>query len=161
MGKLKIEEGDLLKSDADLICHQTYCTNQRSDALGLAKKIFDAEPSANVYINRDRPSDVGTIKVIGKYVALFAQYYPGPPREEHDHAINRRLWFYQALSHLELLVRPGQTVAFPELIGCDLAKGDPKEYNRILTEFAARLPKDCTTILYRWAPNAPKTGKDD
>ena len=152
MGKLEIKEGDLLKCEADFIVHQCYCTNQRSDAKGLAKAIFDANPSANVYINRDRPSDVGTIKVIGKFVALFAQYYPGPPREEHDHAINRRLWFYQALSRLELLVRPGQTVAFPELIGCDLAKGDAKEYYRLLAEFTLRLPADCTVVLYRYVP---------
>ena len=150
MGKIETIEGDILKSTADFIVHQCYCTNVRSDAEGLAKAIFEADPSANVYEDRVAPRNEGSIAVRGRFVAFFAQYYPGGPREQHDHSLNRRFWFYMCINRMFPLVQPGQTVAFPELIGCGLAQGDPEEYAYVLRAFAMDLPDTCTVQMYRW-----------
>jgi hypothetical protein len=143
MAQLSVVSGDLLSDDLPetYVCHQTYCSSARSDAAGLAKFIFKKHPSANVYAKRAVDSTPGTIEVRGKFIAFMAQYYPGKSHSAHDSYELRAVWFQECLDALAELLQPGESVAFPRLIGCDLAGGDHEGvYLPMLTKFADKHP---------------------
>jgi hypothetical protein len=154
---LEYVTGDLCATDVKVtyVAHQCYATSKRSDSLGLAKAIFTTHPYADVYRDRTEDSDLGSILFRGKFVALFAQRYPGKPRRTDDTPENRAAWFAGCLSTLCELVQDGDVIAFPEMIGCDLAGGDHKQvYLPILRNFAERLPPKCRVLLYRFEKRA-------
>uniref|UniRef100_A0A7S3D223 Macro domain-containing protein n=1 Tax=Palpitomonas bilix TaxID=652834 RepID=A0A7S3D223_9EUKA len=157
---LKWVEGDLLETEADVICHQCNC--KTTHARGLAQAIFSAYPSCDIYRSiAPKERVVGTCVLtapaekdakFGRIGHLFAQDRPGKCREKSSGAQGafaahqgltetsqkREEWFARALSHLEESVSKSATLAFPHLIGCGLAGGDWKRYLQLLTDLSLR-----------------------
>lgn len=133
-----VYDSNLLESKAQLIAHQCNCTSKT--AKGLSKSIFDKFPYANVYTTRKEPSTPGTISVKGsakqRWVCnMFAQRNPGGPKDG-DTKEDRLCWFEDCLKKIKA-IKNLRSIAFPENIGCGLAKGDWKMYKRRLEYFAS------------------------
>jgi hypothetical protein len=174
-GQLNEISGDLLTVEADYIVHQANCTTVR--AHGLAGAIFAKWPAVDCYARRradgarnlaiaaDRARP-GTIEAQGRVVHLFAQWapgkcgsfasYPAPPSAPAETVALRAGWFATALCALEaeLAHRPlpprGKfVVAFPRLIGCDLAGGDWAVYRSLLVDFAWRIRSVADVLIVK------------
>ena len=118
-------DGDLLNCDAQYIAHQTNCVS--NTGRGLALSLFKKYPYANVYRNRIKPDIPGTISLHGdptnRYVInMYGQNYPGKSKKSDTPQL-RIQWFQACLNQI-LLIPNLKTIAFPYLIGCDLAGGD-------------------------------------
>ncbi len=137
----RIKHGDLLLAQEKYLCHQCNCSTRRS--AHLAKAVFDRFPYADDYARRGPFDDPGTIRVHGdggekRYVVnLFAQRYPGRSLYPNDDAPHRRKWLECCLDELAKLpgVREGG-VAMPYLIGCGVAGGNWKDYERVIRGFS-------------------------
>jgi O-acetyl-ADP-ribose deacetylase (regulator of RNase III) len=99
-------------------------------------------------------------KYPAKYVAcLLAQFAQGKPGiynkdivKHHgykDNAVERILWFMEALIYLEKQIKENnfKTVAFPKLIGCNMAGGDWNAYLHMINQFA-KYCEDYGTKVY-------------
>lgn len=140
---LRLVQGDFLSHDATYLVHQTNCHTHY--ALGLARDVFTKFPWANVYAKR--PSHVsvpGTIEILGDgktqrwVVNLNGQNSPGPIKQigGMETPALRLRWFQQGLNELATVLKPGDSVAFPERIGCKMAKGDWPSYLEKIKAFA-------------------------
>ena len=137
--KYIIKQGDLLLANEDFKCHQCNCTT--FTAKGLASQMFKKYPGANVYAIKHKiaPSIPGTVDVFPEGVInLYGQYSPGKAsmKTKKESTMQRRDWFQQCLNDMLEKVPSGSTFAFPLGIGCGLAGGDWKEYEKILQEFS-------------------------
>lgn len=176
-GQIREIVGDLLTVEADYIAHQANCVSVGSH--GLAAAIFAKWPETDCYARRragDR-RDVaaptwrdapGTIAIYGRVVHMFAQWAPGrvgqytsypPPTPHVESKCLRTAWFANCLYCLERdlkrhyqLPNPKFVVAFPRLIGCDLAGGDWGDYRALLIDFAWRV-RDVANILIVQLPD--------
>jgi O-acetyl-ADP-ribose deacetylase (regulator of RNase III) len=137
---MEIIQGDLLTSGEKYIAHQCNCIS--IGARGLAKNIADKWKYADVYTQRKGHSKPGTIVLTSPdnpseeytphVICMFAQFQPGKPNMYNDSPRQRLTWFKQCL---EEIVKLGiDTVAMPHNIGCGLAGGDWKEYQKVLEE---------------------------
>lgn len=130
--------GDLLKSNEQYIVHQCNCVT--NNAANLAKTVFTKFPYANCYNNRKEKDVPGTIKIFGdgitnRYIInLFGQFGPGPPKNNFDNKGNRYAWFRQGLFEISK-IPDLKSIAFPERIGCGVAKGNWVDYLEILMKF--------------------------
>ena len=120
-------QGDITKSDCDIICHQVNCQGAMNS--GVAKAIREKWPE--VYDNYKRWCDREEYKedLLGHYqtiqinnnpqkwiVNLFTQQYYGYNGIRYtDYEA-----FYSSISHLaiEFSNVPNKTIAFPYKIGC-------------------------------------------
>ena len=130
---------NILDGPSPVIVQQCNCTSR--SAKGLSADIIARYPYADFYSKRTEPSEPGTFEVREgekTIIALYAQYYPGAPRE-NDTAEQRKEWFEQCLENLGS-VDGLTTVAFPDHIGCGLAKGNWQTYEKMLIDFAASHP---------------------
>jgi len=149
MAKVYLKQGDLTKSDATYLVHQCNCVTTRG--MGLAYTMFKVFPQADVYSTRTKPSIPGNISVHGRVVNLYGQCLPGGPSSDETESM-REEWFRQCLVELSYIVKPGDTIAMPEKIGCDLAKGNLNNYQLMIDNFASSLPSTCKVYLYRFDP---------
>lgn len=137
MAIIKIN-GDLLKSNEQYIVHQCNCVT--NNAANLAKAVFTKFPYANCYYNRKEKDIPGTIKIFGDgtdqrfVINLFGQYGPGPPKNNFDNKENRYTWFRKGLFEISK-IPDLKSIAFPERIGCGVARGNWEEYLEILVKF--------------------------
>lgn len=147
---IKIVDGDILKAEEDVICHQVNCFGVMNS--GLAKQIRNKYPEAyKAYINYCKDSDqkrlLGNIctvmcndnKVI---VHLFGQY---------DYGRNKQYTNYEALkeslqSILHVAKMFNDTIAIPYNLGCGLAGGDWKIVYKIIEDVF----QNYDVTLYRW-----------
>ena len=148
---VKVVVGNLLESDHSYIAHQCNCNTVKSH--GLASSIATKFPWADVYSQRKgigkrnvaiTPSTPGTIEIISKdsqnIICLFAQWTPGKcgsfqrfyPDTYQDSSVNRQLWFKMCLDEIDKLGL--DEIAMPYLIGCGLAGGNWKKYEKILND---------------------------
>jgi len=139
-------QGDLFDSKEQYIVHQCNCKST-GDAAGLAASIFEKYPEANVYLNRQTPSDPGTIEVWGKVIALYGQKYPGRASQGYDTAMNREAWFINGLQRISE-IPDIRSIAFPFNIGCGLAGGNWKEYKTMISDFAKDNPS-VKVVIYQ------------
>jgi O-acetyl-ADP-ribose deacetylase (regulator of RNase III) len=137
---LHLIKGDLLNCDAQYIAHQTNCISQ--NAGGLALDLFIKYPYADCYKRRKNDDVPGTINIRGDgkeqrfVIALFAQYYPGGPKTDRiDSKTQREVYFAMCLDEI-FKIKNMQSIAFPNLIGCGLAKGDWNIYKSMLEDFS-------------------------
>jgi len=139
---LKVIEGDLLDSPEQYIAHQCNCLTQRST--GLAKKIFDKFPYANIYKDRTKPDIMKEIVICGngddkRYVInMLSQYYPGVtkyPQSNLDGTEVRKKAFKVCLQKISQIANL-QSIAFPYKIGCNLAGGKWEVYRKMIKQFA-------------------------
>lgn len=158
-----IIKGNLLKCDADAIVQQTNCLTTRSHGLSATiKKEFGIDPYSiressdlpNVAIKDDRDNP-GTIQVFDTgikpkwVVCIFGQYQPGTPnkyqkfsRVAKDDGIDetyqlREIWFETGLNFTRqwILENDIKSIAFPYKIGCGLARGNWKTYEKMIKNF--------------------------
>lgn len=139
-------EGDIVKNCQEtILLHQCNCVTNH--ASGLARQIFQAFPYSNVYQTRTGYSKPGSISIEGNIDKdrlignLFAQYYPGKPHPKTDTAEMRLKWFDMCLKHVgeflkHLPTKISRSVAVPYGIGCGLAGGDWKRYEKKLRIFS-------------------------
>ena len=87
-------------------------------------------------------------------INMFAQWEMGPPGKYNrvqpapqDSAAARQGWFASCLEAIGLLNPPVESIAFPEQIGCGLAGGDWRMYEKMITDFAARHPQTRVIIV--------------
>jgi len=127
-------KGDILDSKETYIVHQCNC--RTTTPKGLSHQIFKKFPYSNVYKNN--PRTLGTIEIRGNIVALYAQDYPGQPRNTNDTRENREIMFQECLDILSGVLKQGETVAFPDHIGCGLARGNWSNYLKMITDFSEK-----------------------
>jgi O-acetyl-ADP-ribose deacetylase (regulator of RNase III) len=167
-GEIRETVGDLLTVEADYIVHQANCLTVRPHGLAAAifakwpevdcyTRRRAESGKRNVATAADRPHP-GTIQVDSRVVHLFAQWTPGkagrfeaypmPPSAPAETDALRVGWFANALCALETKLKADYAaaprlrkyvVAFPRLIGCDLAGGDWSIYRSLLVDFALRV----------------------
>ena len=157
-----VVDKDILEAEEDYICHQTNCVSI-GPAAGLARSIFTKYPFADVYIDREKPDQPGTIIVREsdikeltarpiRIVNMMGQYYPGgairgdldtPLYEDgymesphiRDDAKMRIVYFRHALYTMSETLPFKASYAFPWTIGCGIAGGDWGKYIEILKSF--------------------------
>lgn len=150
---VKTVNGSLLDSKEPYIAQQCNCCTVKPR--GLSATISKQLPWADVYskrnairgrkaINKSKP---GTIQIdsdpanrsIYKVIHMFAQYAPGKPgryqsyypSEYDDDTTDREMWFSDCLKVIDEATDIS-TVAMPYLIGCGLAGGSWKTYEKML-----------------------------
>jgi O-acetyl-ADP-ribose deacetylase (regulator of RNase III) len=143
-----IIKGSILESDCNYIVHQ--CNSVSTEALGLAKFIFDIFPYANIYKDREEKSIPGTIVICNegtkKIINLIGQYYPGKANDSNDTIELREKWFYKCLGKISKI--PNLiSIAFPYNIGCGLAGGNWDHYHQMIINFAKYVEESQKTIV--------------
>lgn len=165
---LLFEDGDLLQFEkADFIVQQCNCLSVKPH--GLAESIARAFPEADTYSKRQAmgsrnlacPKDraiPGSITIHNRVINMYAQWRPGrigapyfsayPDGEEKETSLTRQKWFSECLDAISTkLGKEPKTIAFPFKIGCGLAGGDWKVYEKMLQDFAARNPQHKVVIV--------------
>lgn len=156
--------GNLLDADEAYIVQQCCCTSVKPH--GLSAAIAERFPEANPYACRrrlkynwarleDRPQP-GSVQVMGRVICLFGQYTHSKPGAYADPAntgtpddyASRLEYFRRGLEEIARL-NPA-SVAFPYRIGCGLAGGDWKLYQKAIADWSARNPGIRVTV-YRLA----------
>lgn len=142
-----IVEGDILKSTAQYIIHQTNCVSLK--ASGLAGSIFEKYPQCNIYNTRGELNiwhKPGHIYIVGNVINAMGQFFPGKPHSEkidgilvNDTEEQRIEWFKMCLARV-LKLPNLQSIDFPWKIGCGLAGGNWNEYKKIIGSFQRRTP---------------------
>src|SRR5690606_1770275 len=161
---LVIASGSALDAPEDvLVAHQCNCTSR--GAAGFARALFERFPEANVYgKGRSLQRKMGQIEVRGRFVALYAQFEAGPPKNSSaasaDSPAHRLSAFKHCLRRLALACREeasrraAQTrrpaeplvVALPLRVGCERGGGQHEDYLRAL-HAAACANADCMRLL--------------
>jgi O-acetyl-ADP-ribose deacetylase (regulator of RNase III) len=150
---VKRRKGDLLKSKAKYIVHQTNCVT--SKGAGLSKIMFEKFPHSDIYSNNTKrtPSQVivrgdGVNK---RYVInICGQKYPGSPKYSNDGYYMRKEWFKKALDKI-LEIEDLESIAFPYGIGCGLAGGNWNDYKEMIKQFASK----CNAEVYIYKLQSP------
>lgn len=131
--------GDILEYvDFGFIVHQCNCVT--TDAKGLAKRIFDRYPEANIYSN-GTVRRLGDVIIKGRIINLIGQYYPGKPKYKNDTSKIRENNFSNALEKIQLIIPEHSKIYFPYNIGCGLAGGNWNNYFNMIKLFAENNPK--------------------
>jgi O-acetyl-ADP-ribose deacetylase (regulator of RNase III) len=151
---INIIKGNLLDAEEKYIAHQTNSIS--TSASGIAKQIFDKYPYSNTYHNRVKPSEPGTIEVLGDgfvnrfVINMYAQYYPGKPGYGIDSKEMREKYFHQCLLQIAKISNL-ESIAFPFGIGTGLAKGSWDYYFGTIGNFEKHVKNKYGTkvVLYR------------
>ncbi len=139
---LTVVDGNLLDAKEDYIVHQCNCRTTKP--YGLSKSIFQRFPGSDVYTNNTRK--LGSIEFRDRIVAFYSQDTPGGPKGDgKDSKIGREVLFQKCLNILSRELEPTDTVAFPYGIGCGLAKGDWKTYEKMISNFA----EEYDVVIYK------------
>lgn len=143
----KVVLGDLLEYDSQYVCHQANCVS--SGASGIAAAIFAKWPESNVYACREEGyrDEPGTIKVRGRVINMFAQYYPGGQNNYSNDNEQKRIEYFQSCLNEISKIEGLKSVAFPYLIGCSIAGGDWGKYQAMIENFAHKMTNVEVTIV--------------
>ncbi len=135
-------KGNLLDYDkTHYLVHQCNCKTTTS--FGLAKTIFTKFPEANTYMT-EKARNPGEIDVIKPVINLYGQIYPGRANAVlNDSRQDRLRYFREGLTAIGQTFQNLETVhlAFPKYIGCGLAGGNWKRYEKMLQDFERESPK--------------------
>ena len=126
---INIINGDLLKSDAKVIAHQSNCFHVMGG--GIAKQLKDKYPEvyqADLLTERGDSGKLGTFSVaeISDDLTVFNMYsqYVYGRGTTHTNMYFVEECFYQLAKHLKLHPELGDTISIPYKYGCGLAGGD-------------------------------------
>lgn len=146
--------GDLLKSDADILCHQTNFTGVMGG--GIAASIRDKVLTDSHYKEyrslcaEHGKALLGTVQYLlaknGKTIAnLFSQndWNAGPVLTNYD-ALRTCMKTVEGYARGN-----GLTVGLPGYIGCGIAGGDWNIVRGIVEEVFGESPVDCTIVFWR------------
>jgi O-acetyl-ADP-ribose deacetylase (regulator of RNase III) len=152
---IRIIEGDILESNADIIFHQVNCQGVMGS--GLAKQIRDKYPNVyqdyKNYCNQHKPEELlGTI-CCSRYNELncicnvFGQLNYGTNKVQTDYAAVKKALFVQRRILKDLYWQyPNCKLAFPYKMGCGLAGGD---WN-IVYEIIEEVFGDYSVTIYKY-----------
>lgn len=141
---MKIVTGNLLDGSYPYIAHQCYAIAGKGGG-GLAHAVFAKHPAANAYTGVKH--DAGSIFLERPVINMFSQKYPGYANDSDDTPEMRHTWFGQSLQKIGMLYDVGVTsVAFPYMIGCDMAGGYWLEYEDILIRFDNWTKQEITLV---------------
>jgi len=145
---IKIINENILNSNAKYIVHQCNCVTK--NAKYLAQDIFNKFPYSDIYSTRNTNSKPGDIIISGNgneqrfVIALFGQYYPGPPKisdSKFDGYEIRKIYFYEGLKKI-INISNVESIAFPYGISCGAAGGDWNFYSSLLEKFSKSIDAD-------------------
>ncbi len=140
---IKIVEGDILNSNADIICHQVNC--QGIMGAGLAKQIRNKYPNVyndyKEYCNSNTPEEIlGTMlpsryNDINSIVNIFGQlnYGRNEVKTNYDAVKKALLELKRVLEDLHWQY-PNCKIAFPYGMGCGLGGGNWDIVYKIIEE---------------------------
>lgn len=146
---IHIVKGDLLKSDCDIIVHQSNSFAKLG--AGIAKQIVHKYPQVEI-VDRLYHIPVGSKARLGNYsvylapdgvrvVNMYSQYKWGRGKQQTDYkAMEEAL--YTILKDVK-----GKKLGMPYLIGCGLAGGDWKEVYALIDKLSHELNRD--VYLYK------------
>jgi hypothetical protein len=130
-------ESDLL--NYPVIAHQCNC--KTTYGAGLYNSIVAKYPYADVYssgLTRE-PGNIAvrTVQNSATVICMFAQVFPGKQGKRSDGKEDRLRYFSLCLGKIAKLPIPLDIpIAFPYKIGCGLAGGQWRDYERLLGDFA-------------------------
>ena len=146
--------GDLLKYDADILCHQTNFTGVMGG--GIAATIREEVLTDSQYMEYQ-----ALCEQLGEALLGTVQYLPAKDGKTIANLFSQNDWDagpvltnYEALraclNDVESYAREhGSTVALPGFIGCGIAGGDWKTVRRIIEEVFRESPVDCTIVFWK------------
>lgn len=140
--------GNLLESEEEVIAHQTNCVI-KGEGAGLYRFLIKKYPYAHVYSRRYKDGTPGEITIDFPQsmegpivIGIQGQYNVGVSGDHNgiDTHENREKWFAECLEKIdEFMTRNGYTsIGFPYMIGCGLAGGVWKNYERMLNSLAEK-----------------------
>ena len=142
------------------IAHQVNATSKKPG--GLAKALVEELPFANVSFDEREhtgPQDslLGTVRIdkdperatTVTVFSIYGQRYGGKPGKHNDSSADREKYFARALAHLAAQAPDLASIAFPENIGCGIARGDWTRYQAMIHDFAVAMPH-CTVYIVRY-----------
>ena len=147
-------QGDLLKCDADILCHQTNFSGIMGG--GIAASIRET-----VLTDRQYREYQSICAEKGKALLGTVQYLPAKGGKTIANLFSQNDWNagpvltnYEALraclNAVESYAREhGNTVALPGFIGCGIAGGDWKTVREIIEEVFRESPVDCTIVFWK------------
>ena len=160
---IELIQSDITLSAEQYICHQCNCVTNY--AAGLAKRIFETFPYADIYSGRENPRKIvpenekpGNIIICGngreqRYIInMMAQYFPGKPKypnSQLDGFEVREKAFKECLNKISA-IQNLKSIAFPKGIGCTLAGGYWDHYLKMIEEFSDKLP-NVIVKLYQYS----------
>lgn len=146
------KEGDLLKSECKVLCHQVNCKGVMGS--GLALQVANKYP--NVYSEYKQLCNSRDTELMGRVqfveckdnhdiANLFAQY---------SYGYGKRYTDYEALENcisevFNYAYEKGYSVAFPKLMGCDRGGGDWKIVLSIILKYFENSNIHCEIIERR------------
>ena len=120
---IEIINGNILDTDCNIICHQVNCQGVMGS--GLAKQIREKWPCVyDVYKKRVSPKELGKIclvNIVGNVpiqgvINMFAQ--DGYGRDGRRYTSYDAFW--SCLHEIRNILPKGDSIAFPDHIGCGL-----------------------------------------
>jgi hypothetical protein len=167
-----IVNGSILDATEDYICYLANGCGSDKTVCGLAKKLFEKYPYANIYSSRkynaknNKYAHDDWIILPGnicefsngdqKLIALVAQFTPGNPFNythhgniiQEDSYIHRIQWFKDCLDLISG-IDDVTSIALPYQIGCsEYSKGDWNVYSQSIVDFANN-NKDIRVVIYK------------
>ncbi|MDK2600768.1 hypothetical protein QO179_25050 [Bacillus stercoris] len=154
--KIYVVEGDLLKSDCNVIIHQANCF--ATMGAGIAKQIVNLYPEV-LTVDRNFRVPVGDKRRLGKtshvwvdgpynrllVINLYAQYnygrYNRTPDQLNEQHEAFRIGMESIMKRLEKL-GPGRKIGLPYGIGCGLAGGNWSVIYSILEDMTKKYDRD-------------------
>ena len=152
------------------LAHQVKA-DPRNKPGGLAKGLVELYPSASLHTEgakrAEGPQDdlLGTVRIDTEpsdpkgqeghkaanvtIFSLYGQRYGGKPGNRADSSADREQYFARALAHLAAQAPDLASIAFPENIGCGIARGNWPNYEQMILDFADAMPR-CTVYIVHY-----------
>ena len=126
------------------------CNTRTVSSKGLASRVFELYPAANVYQSRaGKAVGIDDIKAgdytrHGKIINLYGQKSPGPCKKDMTETPTDRLaWFKSGLEKICNSWERSHTLVIPAYIGCVLAGGSWVEYFKAIVEIITTKQVTC------------------
>lgn len=156
---IRVEHGDLLKSNCDVIMHQANCRKTMGAGIALGiRKMYNEAYVADCEDDRSPEDKLGTFSYAEckrpdgtKYVFnLYGQLDFAPRGVTHTNYValnNSLVRALQLIEHLEAKERRSLKIGLPFGIGCGLAGGEWPLVHAILQRVT--MARDAEVFLYR------------
>ncbi len=153
MGKVIIMDGDLVRENhIDIFAHQCNCF--ATMGAGIARQIAVEYPEVKkadmeYHQKTGAKQQFGTVLPVtcrdGRVcVNMYSQFHYGAGKQTDYEALDKCLKELSCLA----LQHPGKTIGFPYGIGCGLAGGDWSIVEKMLLDFAAKIPNDVYVVRF-------------
>ncbi|MGN0004568.1 MAG: macro domain-containing protein [Candidatus Gastranaerophilaceae bacterium] len=151
--EIQNKKGDLLKTEADIICHQVNCLGIMGG--GIAKQIKDTYPNVfKQYYDLCKPYQEAPEKLLGevqicdtvnyRIANIFSQCNVDSTVKQTDYeAIKQGMRNLFVYLYRNKGTKTDFKIAFPKNYGCGLGGGDWKEVEKIIVQEVAYYAYKC------------------